>query len=654
MKFWIENPKEAAGKVKELFPDGAVNVQEQAEKICRNTFVFSDHWEMERTHEPVVFQEKIDWEFLPGDDPEWLYAMNRHTSFLNLAKAWLLTGDKKYAEKLSELFWDFITRVPLTKESKDNTWRSLEAGIRCENWLRCLGIMKGSSYLSGELRKMIEESLLVHGKYLMEASGEFHRLSNWGVLQDHGLFLLGVYFDKASYRETAIRRMDSEIHMQVMRDGSQWEQSPMYHCEVLHCVLDTLLIAFNNGIVLPERLLSNAHRMCQALAAWLKPNGRLFCQSDSDDISAGDILVQGAILFSDGYLKGAAGGRLFEENIWDFKEADLEKYRKLQTKQREIASTALKDSGNYVLRSDASKEAAYLHMHCGCLGSGHGHADLLHIDAGSHGEDILIDAGRYTYVNTPLRRSLKEPAAHNTTRVDGKDFSVCLDSWGYEKLAVPIKGEYCFTKRADYISGLHFGYLDLKDSVVSIRSVVFVKPDIFLIFDRFLAKEVHRYEQNFHFAEGYLSRGEDNSCFWQGEKAEAQIFYPGRERQAQICEAPFSDVYNLLKEGKVLTLQRQDCGTVCMVTALVTGKKGEGKTAEVRLLPVKLCRSKKQLSASQAQAVEVVVNERSHTVIMVFDEIISEVDYFQAGGYTGYGKVMVFSPQEPEGICLAW
>lgn len=88
-----------------------------------------------------------------------------------------------------------------------------------------------------------------------------------------------------------------------------------------------------------------------------------------------------------------------------------------------------------------------------------GHADLLHVDAGIAGEDVLIDSGRYTYVNTPLRRELKSPAAHNTTRVDDLDFSTCLDSWGYSALAIPVKGEHCFTDSADYVSGAHLGYL---------------------------------------------------------------------------------------------------------------------------------------------------------------------------------------------------
>ena len=128
----------------------------------------------------------------------------------------------------------------------------------------------------------------------------------------------------------------------------------------------------------------------------------------------------------------------------------------------------LPDSGNCMLRGG---EDSYVHMHCGCLGSGHGHADLLHVDAGIAGEDVLIDSGRYTYVNTPLRRELKSPAAHNTTRVDDLDFSTCLDSWGYSALAIPIKGDHCFTDPADYVSGAHLGYL--KQGLLPMRKLVF-------------------------------------------------------------------------------------------------------------------------------------------------------------------------------------
>lgn len=38
--------------------------------------------------------------------------------------------------------------------------------------------------------------------------------------------------------------------MQIMPDGVHWEQSPMYHNEVLHCLLDVILLAKRNDIAL--------------------------------------------------------------------------------------------------------------------------------------------------------------------------------------------------------------------------------------------------------------------------------------------------------------------------------------------------------------------------------------------------------------------
>lgn len=654
MRFWCDDPSKAARLCKKMFPEDMKRAVSQAEAVCDNRFLFSDHWEMERTHEAVSFIGEIDWSHIPGDDPEWLYAMNRHTSFLNLAKAWQYTGDGRFAKKAAVLISDWIDRVKLTEESKGNTWRSLEAGLRCENWIRSIQLLKDSNVLTESVLDKLEKSMEEHGEYLQETSFDFHRLSNWGVLQDHGLFLLGLYLGREDYVQIAAKRLDKGIQMQIMGDGTQWEQSPMYHCEVLHGVLDTIHIAKRNGILLPERLLVNGHKMCKALAAWVKPDGKLFCQSDSDDTLARDLLAQGALLFADGELKAAARGELLEENIWDFGEEVLMLYDEIAEIIPEEASTVLADSGNYILRGDHSEDAAYLHMHCGCLGSGHGHGDLLHIDAGMYGEDILIDSGRYTYVNTELRRKLKEPGAHNTTRVDGQDFSVCLDSWGYGKLAVPIKGEYRLTNRADYISGLHMGYFYLPDNVLTERRIIFIKPDIFLIFDQFYAKGEHAYEQNFHFGDGKLAKEDGNSYLWQGEKASARLMVMTEGSASSLSRYPYSREYNLLAEGDRVSVTKSGSGFQSMVTLLAMGKAKEIPSVSARLVPVEMVRSGKVLSPAEAQGVEVIKDGEKYTAMVVFEEIVSEVDFFRVGSYEAYGKVAVFVPEEEEGIVLSW
>ena len=649
--FWAENLAETAAYCKTAFPADTAQVLKQAALICAQTFLFSDHWEMERTQIPVHFEGEIDWATIPAGDAEWLYAMNRHTSFVNLGKAYRFTGEEAYAEQFAKLISGWIARVPLTDKSCDSTWRSLEAGLRCENWLRAVRLLEGSAALTKELRAQIDASLLIHGAYLAKKNAGFHLLSNWGVLQDHGLFLLGVYFDDAQWRTLAIERLTENLRLQVMRDGTQWEQSPMYHCEVLHCVIDVLTIARQNSIVLPEAFVQSVYAMCTALAKWLTPTGRLVCQSDSDDTDARDIVAQGALLFEDGTLKAAAGEHLYSENLWDFGTAVLPLYEAISPAQPAIASTQLPDSGNYMLRSGHDADASYLHFHCGCLGSGHGHADLLHVDVSAFGEDILIDSGRYTYVNTPLRRQLKLPAAHNTTRVDDTDFSVCVDSWGYSKLAQPLKGEAVYTETADYVSGMHLGYMD--KGVLAGRKIIFVKPDIFILMDEFYAQGTHSYEQNFHFGAGTVTIKE-HTVQWNGKKAVAQMHFLGNDLTMTQTKAPYSRDYNALSEGDAVKICKQANGFASFCTVLAVGSAVKQASVTAELVPVTSFRLDKTITAADAQAVRIVKDGREVTVIISHGEVVSEVDMLCANGHHGYGKVLLFTPENPKGICLAW
>ena len=650
--FWCPDPSAAAAAVRRQHPQAAELACRIADEVCGNRFVFRDHWEMERTHIPVQFgprEQDIDWAHIPAGDPEWLYAMNRHTSFVNLGKAWLLTGDDRYPQKYARLIEDWIDRVPLTDDSRKDTWRSLEAGLRCENWLRALELFEGSGVPDAALKQKIDACLRRHGEYLVEASDEFHRLSNWGVLQDHGLFLLGVYFDNTAWRQLALRRLDENLHNSVFRDGSQWEQSPMYHCEVLHNAMDVVQVGRKFGVALPESFVDAVHRMCAALAAWVKPDGRLPMQSDSDDMDARDLLAAGALLFADGRLRAAAGDALFAENLWDLGPVAADRYAVILPDGSALGSAALPDSGNIMMRAPGG---AWARFHCGCLGSGHGHADLLHLDAGVAGEDVLIDPGRYTYVDSAIRRRLKLPGAHNTTRVDGLDFSSCVDSWGYDKLAVPLKGEHCFTPVADFAAGAHLGYLDR--GVVAARKAVFLRRQgILVIFDQLYGCGTHLFEQNFHFAAGELQPAAGGAV-WQGRRAAARLLCLGRDLRLEHTRQPFSREYNRLEEGSVLTACRTAEGFNWFVTVLSMDAEGPARPVEAELLPVRRLRRGDTLPDDAAQAVRIRKDGHETVVLACHGEIISEVDLLSAGGYAGYGKLLVFDDGAPRGVCLAW
>ncbi|MGN0974626.1 MAG: heparinase II/III family protein [Gemmiger sp.] len=639
--FWAPDPGAAAREVQARFPGEAARIVQRAREICRRTFVFQDPWEMERTSEPVCFDGPIDWVSTPNGDAEWVYALNRHTTFLNLARAWRFTGDDAFAHAFSEQMIDWLDRVPHTSAAESTAWRALEAGLRCENWLRALQLFEGAP-LPEKLRPAAEESLQEHGRFLVRSHGPFQKLSNWGVLQDHGLFLLGLYFDQARWTALALARMAENLQNALLADGVQWEQSPMYHCEVLQAVSDTVLNARRTGTPLPAGFEDDVHRMFIALAAWIKPDGRLLCQSDSDAIDARGLLAKGALLFGDRTLHAAVGDMLPCEVLWDFGPGCAEFFAApaAAAPADGIVSKALPDSGNYMLRAAPGKDTAWLHLHGGSLGGGHGHADLLHIDLYHRGEDVLLDAGRGTYVDGPLRRRLKSPAAHNTLRLDGQDFTVYRDTWSWAQVATPLPAEYRFTPEADYLCAGHLGY-----GIPVQRKVLFLKPDIFVLFDLCRCKGVHTVEQNFQFGPGDLTV-QGRSARWQGRRAQAhlQFLHSG---SAEPYRGEVSPAYNTLLFAPALRVQTQVEGLCPLVTVISLDT-----AILAQLLPV-TTPGGDPLPPSAAQAVRLEKGGQTCTVLLTHAAGPWDAGLLSAGGCSGHGRALVFTPHTPGGLCLA-
>ncbi len=558
---------EAAAAVRRQCPQAAADALARAGEICEHTFLFRDHWEMEPTREPVHFDGPVVWDAVPAGDPEWIYALNRHTIFVNLGKAWQYTGQARYLNAFVSLLEDWLNRVPRTPASENTTWRALEAGLRPENWLRALGLF--GQGVPEPLCRRIDESLARHGAYLAEAHGPFQRLSNWGAIQSHGLFLIGLWLGRADWQELALGRLAENLRHAVLPDGVQWEQSPMYHCEVLHAVLDTLLLAQRNGVPVPPALPEKALAMCRALAVWAAPDRTILPQGDSDVIDAGDLLAAGALLFRDPLLAAAARGPVCEETLWDFGPDAAARLDALPAAWPETASQALAVSGNYILRTGWGKEDAYVHFHAGSLGGGHGHADLLHIDVYHGGEAVLTDAGRLTYVDGELRRTLKGPAAHNTLRLDGEDFTSYRGTWEWGPIAQPLPARARFAPQADCLTGGHLGYLERGAAVE--RRLVFLKPGLLVGADIVRAPDgrPHRAEQFFHFGPGVLPAGAD-AAFWQGARTCAQLRWLSGQ-QAACFAAPFARVYNHLDEAPALRLEAPAAGVTALLWVLSLG-----------------------------------------------------------------------------------
>lgn len=618
-----------------------------ADDVTNQSFMFNLRWDMERTHEKVSFEGGIDWMHQPGDDSEWVFAFNRMRFWICLGQAYAITGDEKYAKAFASQLCDWVRKVQRNDPACAKAWRSIEAGLRMEYWTKAMQYFQESPAITEEVMDIFLHSVAEHAAFLYSVWDSYHLMSNWGVLENHGLLLASLALPDSplveTYRMEALRRLEAEIRLQVYDDGVQWEQSPMYHNEVAHDFLDVVMMATKNHFHISETFKDKTHQMCLASMAWQKPNGSEPCMGDSDDIDQRDILSKGAFLFHDGRLKGAGYAHLDFDCIWDLGFAAAVEYDRLPSIKERPMLSVLEESGNAVARLGKT----YLRFHCGTLGAGHGHSDKLHLDVYANGEDILVDAGRYTYVPKAERYEFKDSTAHNTTIVDGQNFTVCKDSWECSKLSAPLGFRAKEKHGYAAMQGSHLGYAD--NGALPKRTLVQLREDLILICDALYAKDEHTYQNRFHFNnEGEVSLDDDGSHY-RSSLNEVQILSASATGVVQHLEkSRLSRHYNELSDNITLVGEVFGEGFQSMFTLISINRKDEFEPAELRKIPVSSNFKKIPFPDSWIEAVEIEKGAASFTVVVGHQEWATPTDTFNARGCIGFGSLVVFDRAQGE------
>ena len=628
------------------FADEVMETIRIANDVSNNTFKFEWKWDMERTFIPYTFTKDIIWDKAPNNDEEWIFMLNRHRYWITLGQAYVLTKDEKYTKTFIRQLTHWIKNVRLVEGTEKTTWRTIEAGIRGENWIKAYSYFSNSEYIDEETTRIFVESLKEHGEYLYNNYGDTRKLSNWGVLESHGLLVIGLFLNdkelSEKYIQESLRRLEEQIDLQVMEDGMHWEQSPMYLNEVLHCYLDTIKLCKRNNIEIPNIILEKTKKLAYANLYMKKPNHKQICQSDSDDTDLRDMLTKAAYLFEDGILKFGAYEEIDFESIWSLGYDSIKKYKGIKTKYPEYVSYGFEDSGNYYMRSGWSEDDNYMYFHCGTLGSGHGHADLLHISVFANGEDYLIDPGRYTYIEgNEEREYLKSCKAHNTTIVDDEEFTKINGSWGYSSVATPIKHSFISKDSYDYLEGSHLGYIS--KGIFTNRLVMYIKPDIWVLVDRFYGEGTHKYNQIFQFAKNIELKNEKTIC--KGNNGVLTLHHINK-LDKHIEKKIVSYHYNQIElQDKLITTLKGD-GFTSILTVINSSKKESNISIEK--IPVRNCNGR-VLEDHEAEAIRIINKENTYILTICHNEIFKGKKLLSVNGYHIYGKVVLIT-ENNEGI----
>tara|TARA_R110001592_G_scaffold358214_1_gene662456 strand:+ start:163 stop:2331 length:2169 start_codon:yes stop_codon:yes gene_type:complete len=500
---YLQVDKNEVDFIKKNYPKDVEETIKVANEVLDKFFLFRYDWDMEKTNIPHQFENEIDWTAIPNGDEEWCYMLNRHKYWIDLGKAYLLTGNEKYAKGFVGQITHWIVNNPLKDSLKSLSWRRIEAGIRIENWIKTFEYVKNSKHITPAFLSNFLTSLHQHGEYLNSNFSNFSKTSNWGVLEFQGLFNASQFLTEfkiaKQWQKDALDNLTTCINLQILPDGTQWEQSPMYHNEVFHCYMNVNLLAQQKNIELPKAIIQKTKEMAFANVKWQKPNFHQPLLGDSDDTDLRGLLTLSGYLFKDAVLKSRSYAAFDYETFFLLGNKKAKEYKNIPTKVPDFLSVFQQSSGDVYMRTSWEKEATYSSFHIKKLGCGHGHDNLLHFTIFANNKDYLVDNGRFTYVDNQWRAFFKSSNNHNTLGVDDLPNSVYQDSWqnSFEARSQGIFSK--LTTNFDYAEAENTAYKRLENPVSVKRRMLFLKPNVWLLFDSFDTKGAHKFSQYFNF-----------------------------------------------------------------------------------------------------------------------------------------------------------
>lgn len=440
-------------------------------------------------------------------DCKQVWEPNRHHQFYVLARAWHQTGDRRYADKVFDLFRSWLDANPF---GYGMNWKNpLELGVRVINWVFALDLLREAP-CDERLWRRIHQALWLH---VWDLSRKFSRGSsanNHLVGEAAGAFVAASWLpnlpNAQAIRDTARDILIEEIGKQFNADGGTSEQAIGYQFFSLQFFTLTWLIAKRTGQEMPAEYIARLKAAYGYVERFAEGGEELPFYGDKDD---------GYVLdFGDGSHDPAAvralAAVLFEGRTASSAEAGYwllgaEVRRSEHVATTPLQSRAFRDSGHWLLQTGTGDDRISVHVDCAPLGYGsiaaHGHADALAFTLRMGGLLMLVDPGTYDYYTEPAwRNALRHTRAHNTVCVDDTNQSELLGAflWGRQAQARCL--DWTDDSAVAFLRGAHDGYSALPDPVAVERSWCLDKTRRSLeIEDTLSAAQSHRYAAGFHF-----------------------------------------------------------------------------------------------------------------------------------------------------------
>lgn len=470
------------------------------------------------------------------------WELNKHLYLQDLAKAYLLTSDEKYAQEFVYEINDWLEENPY--EIGVNWTEGLIASHRAISWVIALGVFSKSKLIKKEFLKKITDSLFQHVLFIEKTYEFCARASNHLLGELCAQIVLSICFPEfegsQKRLDKAIKNLEKELNLQVYPDGVDYEMSLSYQRVILEFLYLPLILAKRKLVKLPQSIWQTAEKMTEFMMHMTQPNGLLQPISDADGarvfILGNDIndfrphLALASWLFNRGDFKYVSENKI-DPIIWFLSDKEYKQYQQIKSLPPKETSRAFREGGYWTTRSGWKKDSDWMFFDCGYMGMGkwpkdllvgvHGHSDTLNFGLCLGGETFLTDNGSYSYTTErPFHQYFRSSRAHNVAIVDDHDQNVIENKpWLTFQHALPQNVKHYFSPEIDYLSGEHTGYLRLPNKIIARREIVHFKSGNFIIIkDSFLGEGRHKITENFHLMPGLKVQKKNDGYLISGKK----------------------------------------------------------------------------------------------------------------------------------------
>lgn len=385
--------------------------------VARADTVLRDGWT--KRDQPVIhLAGPIPWDESKPSLRSWVFALHCLDMIEMPLCAHDVTGEDRYLESPLRVALDWISSCADDKAGARYpfAWYDMAAGMRVHRLAYLWEAGAAAGLLTEAGGTALFGAVEDHLRWLADdANVAFH--SNHGYYQVAGQLAAARRLAPRSLvarraEAQARRRLARLVEAQFAEDGCHLEHSPDYH----RMVLDTLRGLIRADLDPDGTLSAVARRAEEALSWFVAPNGRLVNFGDSDD--------------RDMRLRAADAEQRWSMPAMRHAASAGDTGRAPEASQRAFAS-----GGYFAARSEDG--AGYLALTACFHSRTHKQADDLSFVWHERAQPILIDAGRYGYIDRlakddPLRaqgfwygddnrRYCESTRAHNTVAFDGRD-----------------------------------------------------------------------------------------------------------------------------------------------------------------------------------------------------------------------------------------